>query len=76
MLRVGCQFEHFLAPVEPGMLLQLGYKADVPILSAPGCFRSAKLNVLDLILPPMLAKYRLSSWEIAGLGHGGLLDGL
>ena len=74
MERVGCQIERFLAPVEPGTLLLLGYKDDVPILSAPGCFRSAKPNVLDLVLPPMLAKYRLSSWDIASLGQGGLLD--
>jgi len=74
MLRAGCQIEHFLAPVEPGTLLLLGYKDEVPILSAPGCFRSAKPNVLDLVLPPMLARYRLSSWDIASLGHGGLLD--
>jgi molybdenum cofactor cytidylyltransferase len=74
MERVGCQIERFLAPVEPGTLLLLGYKGDVPILSAPGCFRSAKPNVLDLVLPPMLAKYRLSSWDIASLGQGGLLD--
>ena len=74
MLRAGCQFERFLAPVEPGTLLLLGYKDDVPILSAPGCFRSAKRNILDLVLPPLLARYRLSSWEIASLGHGGLLD--
>jgi molybdenum cofactor cytidylyltransferase len=74
MLRVGCQIERFLAPVEPGSLLLLGYQNDVPILAAPGCFRSAKRNVLDLVLPPMLAKYRLSSWDIASLGQGGLLD--
>jgi molybdenum cofactor cytidylyltransferase len=74
MERVGCQIERFLAPVEPGTLLLLGYKDDVPILSAPGCFRSAKPNVLDLVLPPMLAKYRLSSWDIASLGQGGLLE--
>jgi molybdenum cofactor cytidylyltransferase len=74
MLRVGCNMERFLAPVEPGTLLLLGYKDDVPILSTPGCFRSAKPNVLDLVLPPMLAKYRLSSWDIASLGQGGLLD--
>jgi hypothetical protein len=43
------------------------------IVSAPGCFRSAKPNVIDLILPPMVARYRVSAWEIAGLGHGGLL---
>jgi molybdenum cofactor cytidylyltransferase len=74
MMRVGCQIERFLAPVEPGTLLLLGYKDDVPILSAPGCFRSAKPNVLDLVLPPMLARYRLSNWDIASLGHGGLLE--
>lgn len=73
MSAAGCHLERFLAPVEPGMLLLLGYQNDVPIVSAPGCFRSAKPNVVDLILPPMLAKYRVSGWEIACLGHGGLL---
>lgn len=73
MQTVGCHLERFLAPVEPGNLLLLGYKDDVPIVSAPGCFRSAKPNIVDLILPPMLARYRVSGWEIACLGHGGLL---
>jgi molybdenum cofactor cytidylyltransferase len=73
MARVGCQLERFLAPVEPGNLFLLGYKEDIPIVSAPGCFRSAKLNVVDLVLPPMLARYRVSGWEVACLGHGGLL---
>lgn len=74
MLNAGCQLERFLAPVEPGTLLLLGYKDDIPVLSAPGCFRSAKTNVVDLILPPMLARYRVSGWEIACLGHGGLIS--
>lgn len=73
MARVGCSLERFLAPVEPGNLLLLGYKDDVPVVSAPGCFRSAKPNVVDLVLPPLLARYRVSGWEIACLGHGGLL---
>lgn len=71
--RVGCHIERFLAPVEPGNLFLLAYKEDVPIVSAPGCFRSAKPNVVDLVLPPLLARYRISGWEVAGLGHGGLL---
>ncbi len=70
---IGCHLERFLAPVEPGNLLLLAYKDDVPIVSAPGCFRSTKPNVVDLILPPMLARYRVSGWEVACLGHGGLL---
>lgn len=73
MLRIECHIERFLAPVEPGNLLLLGYKDDVPVVSAPGCFRSAKANVVDLVLPPMLARYRVSGWEIACLGCGGLL---
>jgi molybdenum cofactor cytidylyltransferase len=73
MTRIGCHLERFLAPVEPGNLFLLGYKDETPIVSAPGCFRSAKPNVVDLVLPPLLARYRVSGWEVACLGHGGLL---
>ena len=73
MDKVGGQLERFLAPVEPGNLLLMAYKDDVPVVSAPGCFRSAKPNVVDLVLPPLLARYRVSGWEVACLGHGGLL---
>jgi molybdenum cofactor cytidylyltransferase len=73
LVKVGCSIERFLAPVEPGHLLLLAYRDEIPIVSAPGCFRSAKTNVVDLLLPPMLARYRVSGWEITGLGHGGLL---
>lgn len=73
LLRAGAHIERFLAPVDPGTLLMLGYKGNVPILSAPCCFRSLKPNVVDLLLPPMLAKYKVSGWEVACLGHGGLL---
>jgi molybdenum cofactor cytidylyltransferase len=74
LVRLGAHVERFLAPVEPGNLMMLSYKGDVPIISAPCCFRSAKLNVLDLVLPPVMAQYRISGWEIACLGHGGLLN--
>jgi len=73
LTKIGCHLERFLAPVEPGNLFLLAYKEEVPIISAPGCFRSAKPNVVDLVLPPLLARYRVSGWEVAGLGHGGLL---
>jgi molybdenum cofactor cytidylyltransferase len=70
---IGCHIERFLVPVEPGNLLLLAYKNDVPIVCAPGCYRSAKPNVVDLLLPPLLARYRITGWELASLGHGGLL---
>jgi molybdenum cofactor cytidylyltransferase len=73
MTKIGCPIERYLAPVEPGHLLLLGYKDDVPVVSAPGCFRSVKQNVVDLLLPPMMAHYRISRWEVACMGHGGLL---
>jgi hypothetical protein len=64
MLRAGCRIERFLAPVEPSTLLLLDYKDDIPIVSAPGCFRSTLPNVADLV--------RLSKWDVASLGQGGL----
>lgn len=73
MIQIGCHIERFLAPVEPGNLFMLGYRDEIPIIAAPGCFRSAKPNVVDLVMPPMLARYRVSGWEVACLGHGGLL---
>jgi molybdenum cofactor cytidylyltransferase len=74
MKRIGCRLEHFLAPVEPGNLLLLAYAGDIPVVAAPGCFRSPKPNVVDLVLPPLLARYRVSGSEVASLGHGGLLQ--
>jgi molybdenum cofactor cytidylyltransferase len=73
LVKTGCHIERFLAPVEPGNLLMLAYKDEIPIISAPGCFRSAKANVVDLVLPPLLARYHVTGWEVACLGHGGLL---
>jgi molybdenum cofactor cytidylyltransferase len=73
MTKIGCPIERYLAPVEPGHLLLLGYKDDIPVVSAPGCFRSLKPNVVDLLLPPMMSRYRISRWEVACMGHGGLL---
>jgi molybdenum cofactor cytidylyltransferase len=74
MAKIGCPIERFLAPVEPGNLLLMGYKDEIPIMSAPGCFRSLKPNVIDLMLPPLMARYRVSTWEVSCLGHGGLLN--
>jgi molybdenum cofactor cytidylyltransferase len=72
--RVGGDVERFMAPVEPGNLLLLAYVGDIPIVAAPGCFRSPRANVVDLVLPALLAQLRLSGADIAALGHGGLLQ--
>jgi molybdenum cofactor cytidylyltransferase len=64
----------FGAPVDPGNLLLLGYLGGVPVVGAPGCSRSPKPNVIDLVLPRLLAGDRLGRADLAALGHGGLLE--
>ena len=49
--RAGGEVVAFGAPVDPGQLLLLAYFGAVPLVAAPGCARSAKENVLDLVLP-------------------------
>jgi molybdenum cofactor cytidylyltransferase len=64
----------FGAPVDPGNLLMLGYLGSVAVVGAPGCSRSAKPNVIDMVLPRLLAGDRLGRADLAAMGHGGLLD--
>jgi molybdenum cofactor cytidylyltransferase len=64
----------FGAPVDPGNLLMLGYVRDVPVVGAPGCARSPKRNIVDLVLPRLLAGERLVRRDVVALGHGGLLE--
>lgn len=66
--------EHFGVPVDPGNLLLIGYAGSVPIIGAPGCVRSPKINAFDLVLPRLLAGERITRRDLVGLGHGGLLE--
>ncbi len=61
------------APVEPGNLLALAYYGSQWILCAPGCAKSPSLNVVDFVLPRLIAGERLEEAEIAEMGLGGLL---
>lgn len=72
--RAGGYIECVGAPVDPGNLLMLAYIDDVPVVGAPGCARSRKKNIVDWILPRLLAGDRLTRRDIVGLGHGGLLQ--
>ncbi len=65
---------HFGMPVDPGSLLMLGYVGDVPVIGAPGCIRSPRTNVIDLLLPRLLAGERLTRADLVAMGHGGLLE--
>jgi len=72
--RAGGYVESVGAPVDPGNLLMLAYINDVPVVGAPGCARSRKINIVDWILPRLLVGDRLTRRDIVGLGHGGLLQ--
>lgn len=71
---VGGVVECFGAPVDPGNLMMLGYVGSTPVLGAPGCARSPKRNIVDLLLPRLLLQERLGVGEIVSMGHGGLLE--
>lgn len=72
--RAGGRVESVGAPVDPGNLLMLAYLDEIPILGAPGCARSRKTNVVDWILPRLLARERLGRDDVIALGAGGLLE--
>ncbi|MCB8960590.1 MAG: molybdopterin-binding protein [Ardenticatenales bacterium] len=72
--RAGGRVTCFGAPVDPGNLLMLGYLGSKPVLGAPGCIRSPKDNIVDIVLPRLLAGDYLTKLDIIDLGHGGLLE--
>lgn len=70
--QAGGKIEVYGAPVEPGNLLLLAYANDLPIIGAPGCVKSRDINVVDLILPRVLAGERVRKRDIVALANGGL----
>lgn len=74
LVRAGGRVTAFGAPVDPGNLVLVGELGDAAVLGAPGCARSRKRNIVDLLLPRMLVGERLGQEEIATLAAGGLLE--
>lgn len=72
--RAGGDVVCFGAPVDPGNLLMLAYHGPTPIVGAPGCARSPKDNIVDLVLPRLLVGDRLGREDVVAFGHGGLLE--
>lgn len=63
------------APVEPGNLMLLAVHGAVPVFAAPGCVRQRNRNLIDLLLPRLIADLIPTSADIAGWAYGGLLGG-
>lgn len=74
LTEAGGTVTHFGVPVDPGSLLMLGYLGEIPVVGTPGCIKSPKTNVIDWILPRLLAGERLTRADLVVMGHGGLLD--
>ncbi len=60
-------------PVDPGNLFVLGERDGKPVLGAPGCARSPKLNGFDWVLDRIVSGIGITREDIAGMGVGGLL---
>src|SRR5690606_13896870 len=72
--RAGGEVTCYGAPVDPGNLPMLGYLDEVPVLGAPGCARSPKDNIVDLLLPRLLAGDHLTQMDVISCAHGGLFE--
>jgi len=69
----GGQVSRVGMPVDPGNLLVMGSLDGKPVLGAPGCARSPKLNGFDWVLDRIIADIDVTPDTIAGMGVGGLL---
>ena len=70
---IGGRIERFGMPVDPGNLLLLAARGDLPIVGAPGCARSPKENGFDWVLGRILAGVPIKGADIEAMGVGGLL---
>lgn len=73
LVAAGGQIERFGMPVDPGNLILTGRLGEIPVIAAPGCARSPKLNGFDWVLWRALAGLPIGDAAIAGMGVGGLL---
>jgi molybdenum cofactor cytidylyltransferase len=69
----GGRIERFGMPVDPGNLLLLAARGDMPVIGAPGCARSPKENGFDWVLQRILAGLPVVGADIEKMGVGGLL---
>ena len=68
----GAEIISYGSPVLPGAMFLVSYYNDIPILGLPGCVMFCANTIFDIILPNVLAGYKIDKKFIASLGHGGL----
>ncbi len=70
--KTGAEMIKYGAPALPGAMFLLAYKEELPLIGLPACAMYFKNTIFDIILPRLLAGEKVSSADIAALGHGGL----
>lgn len=70
--RTGAEVAFYGVPVLPGSMLMLAYLDHVAICGLPGCVMFNGVTSLDLILPYLFAKQKVTRSKVVGLGLGGL----
>lgn len=70
--RTGAEIVKYGAPALPGAMFMLAYLGQVPVIGLPACAMYYENTILDILLPRMLAGEKITSEDIAALGHGGL----
>jgi len=70
----GGTIDHFGMPVDPGNLLLLAHRGEMPVLGLPGCVRSPKFNGFDWVLQRLLADIPVTGRDLMLMGAGGLLN--
>jgi molybdenum cofactor cytidylyltransferase len=73
LVEAGGEVTHLGMPVDPGNLLMLGHKGEVPIIGIPSCARSPKRNGFDWVLERIAAGLIVLPADIMDMGVGGLL---
>lgn len=70
--QTGAEVAVYGTPVLPGAMFMTAYLNGKPVLGIPACGMYARITVLDVVLPKILAGEMITRQYIAALGHGGL----
>jgi molybdenum cofactor synthesis domain-containing protein len=62
------------APILPGSQFMMAYQGNVPICGVPAGALFSRKTTLDLLLPRIFARDRITRSDIVAMGHGGLCE--
>jgi len=60
------------SPVLPGAMFMMAYHKDIPMIGIPACGMYNKITVLDLVLPYIFSREKVTKKMVIGKAHGGL----